>query len=111
MDRGWKLNQIHLDGKKPEIVVPERLISHRPDYDRPLPTAEPAFGKFRITVRFLGKVSPGNIRYGLSGRAVVPACFSRREGRRLCDRRLPDPSGVEVILRGQTEVFGLCGAR
>jgi thiol-disulfide isomerase/thioredoxin len=94
VDRGWKLNQIHLDGKKPEIVVPERLISHRLDYDRPLPTAEPAFGKFRITVRFLGKVSPGNIRYGLSewgAQSFLPVSVEEKDGVCVIDDYLPHP--------------------
>lgn len=94
VDRGWKLNQIHLDGKKPEIVVPERLISHRPDYDRPLPTAEPAFGKFRITVRFLGKVSPGNIRYGLSewgAQSFLPISVEEKDGVCVIDDYLTHP--------------------
>lgn len=94
VDRGWKLNQIHLDGKKPEIVVPERLISHRPDYDRPLPTAEPALGKFRITVRFLGKVSPGNIRYGLSewgAQSFLPISVEEKDGVCVIDDYLTHP--------------------
>lgn len=94
VDRGWKLNQIHLDGKKPEIVVPERLISHRPDYDRPLPAAEPAFGKFRITVRFLGKVSPGSIRYGLSewgAQSFLPVTIEEKDGVCVIDDYLTHP--------------------
>lgn len=94
VDRGWKLNQIHLDGKKPEIIVPERLISHRPDYDRPLPAAEPAFGKFRITVRFLGQVSPGSIRYGLSewgAQSFLPITVEEKDGVCVIDDYLTHP--------------------
>lgn len=83
VDRGWTLNQIHLDGKKPEIDVPERLVNHRPDYDRPLPVVQPVFGKFRITVRFLDKVSPGSIRYGLSewgAQSLLPISVEEKDG-------------------------------
>ena len=94
VDRGWTLNQIHLDGKKPEIDVPEHLVNHRPDYDRPLPAAQPAFGKFRITVRFLGKVSPGNIRYGLSewgAQSLLPVSVEEKDGVCVIDDYLTHP--------------------
>lgn len=94
VDRGWTLNQIHLDGKKPEIDVPERLVNHRPDYDRPLPTAEPVFGKFRITVRFLGKVSPGSIHYDLSewgAQSLLPVSVEEKDGVCVIDDYLTHP--------------------
>lgn len=94
VDRGWTLNQIHLDGKKPEIDVPERLVHHRPDYDRPLPAAQPVFGKFRITVRFLGKVSPGSIRYGLSewgAQSLLPVSVEEKDGVCVIDDYLTHP--------------------
>ena len=94
VDRGWTLNQIHLDGKKPEIDVPERLVNHRPDYDRPLPAAQPVFGKFRITVRFLGKVSPGSIRYGLSewgAQSLLPVSVEEKDGVCVIDDYLTHP--------------------
>lgn len=94
VDRGWKLLQIHLDGKKPEIAVPERLVNHRPDYDRPLPTAEPVFGKFRITVRFLGKVSPGSIHYDLSewgAQSFLPVSVEEKDGVCVIDDYLTHP--------------------
>ena len=94
VDRGWKLLQIHLDGKKPEIVVPERLVNHRPDYDRPLPVAQPVFGKFRITVRFLGKVSPDNVRYGLSewgAQSFLPISVEEKDGVCVIDDYLTHP--------------------
>ena len=94
VDRGWTLNQIHLDGKKPEIDVPERLVHHRPDYDRPLPAVQPVFGKFRITVRFLGKVSPGSIRYGLSewgAQSLLPVSVEEKDGVCVIDDCLTHP--------------------
>lgn len=94
VDRGWTLNQIHLDGKKPEIDVPERLVNHRLDYDRPLPAAQPVFGKFRITVRFLGKVSPGSIRYGLSewgAQSLLPVSVEEKDGVCVIDDYLTHP--------------------
>lgn len=94
VDRGWTLNQIHLDGKKPEIDVPEHLVNHRPDYDRPLPAAQPVFGKFRITVRFLGKVSPGSIRYGLSewgAQSLLPISVEEKDGVCVIDDYLTHP--------------------
>ena len=94
VDRGWKLLQIHLDGKKPEIVVPERLVNHRPDYDRPLPATQPVFGKFRITVRFLGKVSPDNVRYGLSewgAQSFLPISVEEKDGVCVIDDYLTHP--------------------
>lgn len=94
VDRGWTLNQIHLDGKKPEIDVPERLVHHRPDYDRPLPAAQPVFGKFRITVRFLGKVSPGSIHYDLSewgAQSFLPVSVEEKDGVCVIDDYLTHP--------------------
>ena len=94
VDRGWTLNQIHLDGKKPEIDVPERLVYHRPDYDRPLPAAQPVFGKFRITVRFLGKVSPGSIHYDLSewgAQSFLPVSVEEKDGVCVIDDYLTHP--------------------
>lgn len=94
VDRGWTLNQIHLDGKKPEIDVPERLVNHRPDYDCPLPAAQPVFGKFRITVRFLGKVSPGSIHYDLSewgAQSFLPVSVEEKDGVCVIDDYLTHP--------------------
>lgn len=94
VDRGWTLSQIHLDGKKPEIDVPEHLVNHRLDYDRPLPAAQPVFGKFRITVRFLGKVSPGSIRYGLSewgAQSLLPISVEEKDGVCVIDDYLTHP--------------------
>lgn len=94
VDRGWTLNQIHLDGKKPEIDVPEHLVNHQPDYDRSLPAAQPVFGKFRITVRFLGKVSPGSIRYGLSewgAQSLLPISVEEKDGVCVIDDYLTHP--------------------
>lgn len=83
MNGSWELLQLHLDGKKPEIDVPERLVDYRPDYNRPLPAAKPAFGKFRITVRFLGQVSPGSIRYRLDewgAQSFLPISVKEKDG-------------------------------
>ncbi|WP_303208765.1 TlpA family protein disulfide reductase [Bacteroides oleiciplenus] len=59
-DKGWCIYGVRLDGKKPDIGVPEKLLNQQLDYSQPLPDPELKNGKTVIRGRILGY----NSRYG-----------------------------------------------
>ena len=59
-DKGWCIYGVRLDGKKPAIGVPEKLLDQQLDYSLPLPEPELKNGKTVIRGQILGY----NPRYG-----------------------------------------------
>lgn len=57
-DKGWCIYGVRLDGKKPEIGIPERLLKQQLDYSLPLPEPELKNGKTVIRGQILG-YNPG----------------------------------------------------
>ena len=110
---GWKVMQVYLDGQKPEMKLPEHLVTHQLDYERPLPEAVPCFGKFRITVRFLGEYSPGSIRYQLKewGAWFLPYPVEAKDGVCVINDYLTHP-GLKTIFIGkhQFSIFVVPGS-
>lgn len=51
---GWSVWGIRLDGKKPQVDLPESVKTHTPNFANPLPSAEFHAGKTVITGRLLG---------------------------------------------------------
>lgn len=59
---GWNIYGVRLDGKKPEIEIPEKLQNLQLDYSQPLPDPELKNGKTVIYGRILGY----NPEYGIA---------------------------------------------
>ena len=53
-DEGWNIYGVRLDGKKPEIGIPEKLLNQQLDYSQPLPDPDLKNGKTVIYGRILG---------------------------------------------------------
>ena len=54
VEDGWEVYTVRLDGTRPEVQVPEQLKNQQLDYNLPLPTPKPQYGKMRIRGRLLG---------------------------------------------------------
>lgn len=54
VERGWKIYDLRLDGKKPVVHVPERFQNQQLDYSRPLPAPVPEYGTIKIKGTLLG---------------------------------------------------------
>lgn len=52
--KGWNIYGVCLDGKKPEVDIPQRLIDQKLDYSLPLPIPELKCGKSVIEGKLLG---------------------------------------------------------
>lgn len=61
MDEGWNIFGVRLDGKKPQIDVPEELLNRKLDYSLPLP--EPVLKNGNSVIR--GKILGYNPAYGV----------------------------------------------
>ena len=53
-DEGWNIYGVRLDGKKPKIGIPEKLLNQQLDYSQPLPEPDLKNGKTVIYGRILG---------------------------------------------------------
>ena len=53
-DEGWIIYGIQLNGQKPQVDIPERLLDKKPDEVLPLPAPELNAGKAVIKGRILG---------------------------------------------------------
>ena len=53
-DEGWIIYGIQLNGQKPQVDIPERLLNRKPDEALPLPAPELNAGKTVIKGRILG---------------------------------------------------------
>ena len=53
-DEGWNIYGVRLDGKKPKIGIPEKLLNQQLDYSQPLPDPDLKNGKTVIYGRILG---------------------------------------------------------
>ncbi len=53
-DEGWNIYGVRLDGKKPEIGIPEKLLNQQLDYSQPLPAPDLKNGKTVISGHILG---------------------------------------------------------
>lgn len=62
MDEGWNIFGVRLDGKKPQIDVPEELLNRKVDYSLPLP--EPALKNGNTVIR--GKILGYNPANGVN---------------------------------------------
>lgn len=51
---GWNIYGVRLDGKKPEIGIPEKLLNQQLDYSQPLPDPDLKNGKTVIRGHILG---------------------------------------------------------
>lgn len=51
---GWNIYGVRLDGKKPEIGIPEKLLNQQLDYSQPLPDPDLKNGKTVIRGQILG---------------------------------------------------------
>jgi len=60
MDEGWNIFEVRLDGKKPEIGIPEGLLTQQLDYSLSLP--EPKLKNGKTVIR--GKILGYNPAYG-----------------------------------------------
>lgn len=61
---GWTINQVYLDGTKPQPTIPESILKKH--YDAvPLPTPQPAFGEITISGKLYGNLAGARptIRY------------------------------------------------
>lgn len=67
-DEGWCIYEVRLDGKKPQINVPEEVLNRQHDYSLPLPDPELKNGNTVIRGKILGYNPAYGVRLNFSSR-------------------------------------------
>ena len=53
-DTGWNIYGVRLDGKRPNVTIPQNLLQQKLDFNEPLPSTTPTFGKAKVHIKLLG---------------------------------------------------------
>lgn len=53
-DTGWNIYGVRLDGKRPNVAIPQNLLQQKLDFNQPLPSTTPTCGKAKVHIQLLG---------------------------------------------------------
>lgn len=111
-DEGWSIYGVQLNGQKPRVDIPERLLNRKPEEALPLPAPELKAGRTVLTGRILGYKPEYGVKLRFYG---SPWLFSHFTGRELkiaedgtfrCETEVLLPSGASLwIARSKMDLF------
>ena len=53
-DTGWNIYGVRLDGKRPNVTIPQNLLQQKLDFNQTLPATTPTIGKTKVHIQLLG---------------------------------------------------------